>query len=316
MKVPYRKIGLFFLLLGVLLWIMNLWLDKEIYPHWPLQYEEAFRPRVNAEVILMGASHTTHGIHPKYLEKDGLRVFNFAYNGASPAFNLRWYRTVFRPHSRKPSCVIYGVHWVMFDDQFLQRRFEQDSKYFPARLFLKEIRHFDTFKTLLLNRFALIRERKQILPRLLKKKSSREVYPVSQYYHGYIPFETKRDLDQKDKANPRIDPVQVGAFEALLDEFQRDRINVLFVMMPDYIPGRESDSLRDCTALIKRISERRKIPFIDYESDRVTEINYNRDYYVDWAHLNTRGSEAFSKQLRSDFETSGFYPYCSKTPGG
>jgi hypothetical protein len=302
MKVPYRKLFLFLVILIAILSLMNLWMDKEIYPHFPLQYDEAFHPRVKADVIIMGSSHATHGVHPGYLEMDHLKVFNFAFNGASPLFNLNWYQKVFRPNYPKPSCVIYGVHWVMFDGQFLQRKFEQDSKYFPFRFFLKECQDLRGFSTLLLNRFAFIRERRQILPRIFKRKREREVYPLSRYYHGYIPFETRRDLDKKDLANPRIESDQLKAFEELLNEFEQDRIKVIFVEIPDYIPGRDSSTLEKNMELIQKIAKGRNIPFLNYETERVTEINYNPNFYVDWAHLNGKGSEAFSKMLRSDFD--------------
>jgi len=312
MRIPYRKILLFTLLLIVILGLMNLWMDKETYPHFPLQYDEAFHPKVKADVIIMGASHATHGVHPGYLEIDHLKVFNFAFNGASPLFNLNWFQKVFKPNYPRPSCVIYGVHWVMFDGQFLQRKFEQDSKYFPFQFFLQEFRDLRSLGTLLLNRFAFIRERRQILPRLFKKKRQEEVYPVSRYYQGYIPFETRRDLEKKDLANPRIDPDQLKAFEALLSEFERDGIRVIFVEIPDYIPGRDSSTMERNMDLIQKIAKERSIPFLNYETERVTEINYNRDYYVDWAHLNGKGSEAFSKLLRDDFETQGLLKLLSK----
>ena len=316
MKVPYRKIFVFFLILVVILVLMNWWMDREIYPHWPLQYQEAFHPRIKADVIIMGASHATHGINPKYLERDSVKVFNFAYNGASPDFNLRWFKKVFKPNYQKPSCIIYGVHWVMFDDQLLQRKFEQDSKYFPFRFFVEEFRDLKSLKTLLLNRFAFIRERRQIMPRLFKKKWARDVYPVARYYQGYIPFETRRDLDQKDKVNPRISPDQLKAFEELLDEFEREKIHVIFVQIPDYIPARDSSTMVKNIELIKRIARERNIPFLDYDTERITEINYQQDYYADWAHLNGKGSETFSILLRNDFEARGFFKYFSKVQGG
>jgi hypothetical protein len=316
MRVPYRKILLFTFLLFVILGLMNLWMDKEIYPHFPLQYDEAFHPKVKADVIIMGASHATHGVHPGYLEIDHLKVFNFAFNGASPLFNLNWFQKVFKANYPRPSCVIYGVHWVMFDSQFLQRRFEQDSRYFPFRFFLTELKDVKGLSTLLLNRVAFIRERKQILPRLFKKKRENEVYPVSKYYQGYIPFETQRDLDKKDLANPKIDPDQLKAFEALLGEFERDGIKVVFVEIPDYIPGRDSSTMERNMELIQKIAKERNIPFLNYGTERVTEINYNREFYVDWAHLNGKGSEAFSKLLRSDFESGEFNKCFSKARGG
>jgi len=312
MKKPYRKIVSFSLILIAILFLMDRWMDKEIYPQWPLQYEEAFSPKVNADVILMGASQTAHGIDPRCLEKDNLKAFNFGYNGAGPVFNLKWYKKVFEPNYRKPACVVYGVHWIMFDDRYLRRQLEQDSKYFPLRFFLSEFRDVKTLKALILNRFAFIRERRQILPRIFKKKREREVFPVSRYYHGYIPFEARRDLDEKERVNPRVDPGELKAFEDLLDEFQRQRIGVIFVMIPDYIPGRDSDTIQTSINLIGKIAAERRIPLLDYENNRVTGINYNKDYYGDWTHLNEKGSEVFSKMLRDDFEAEGLFEYCRR----
>jgi len=301
-KVPLRKILLFVLILSVILFLMNLWMDREMNPHYPLQYEEAFYPKVKAEVIIMGASHATHGVHPRYIETDHLKVFNFAFNGASPVFNLNWYRKVFQPNYPKPSCIIYGVHWIMFDGQFLKRRLEQDSQYFPFQFFLNEIREFKSFKTLLLNRLAFIRERKQIMARLFKRKRQKELYDVSKYYHGYIPYEAERDLSKKDIISPAVDPNQLNAFEELLNEFERKKIKVVFVQVPGYIPGRNSSTLTRNMELIQNIAAERNIPFFNYETEKVTKINYNREYYADWAHLNGKGSEAFSALLRKDLE--------------
>ena len=302
MKVPFRKILLFVLILFVILFLMDLWMDREMNPHYPLQYEEAFHPKVKADVIIMGASHATHGVHPKYLETDHLKVFNFAFNGANPVFNLNWYRKVFQANYPKPSCVIYGVHWVMFDGQFLQRRLEQDSQYFPFQFFLSEFQDLRSLKTLLLNRLAFIRERKQIMARLFKRKRQKELYAVSKYYHGYIPYEAERDLNKKDIISPMIDPKQLNAFEELLNEFEREKIKVVFVQIPGYIPGRDSSTLARNIAFIQRIARERNIPFYNYETETVTEINYNKEYFADWAHLNGKGSEAFSKLLKKDLE--------------
>ena len=143
------------------------------------------------------------------------------------------------------------------------------------------------------------------MPRIFKKRQSGDVYPVSRYYRGYIPFEARRDLDQKDRVDPKIEPGQLKAFEELLNEFQREGIRVIFIQIPDYIPGRDSATIEKNMSLIRKIAEARKIPFFNYQADKATEINYTRAYYVDWAHLNGRGSEAFSTLLRNDFEDQG-----------
>ncbi len=295
--------ALFVLGLLLILILIDHWMDHEFYPHWPLQYHEVFHPKVNADVIILGASHATHGIHPRYLESDHLKIFNFSMNGASPSFNLKWYKKIFQRHYKKPSHIIYGVHWVMFDSQFLKRRFEQDSKYFPFRFFVKEMRDLKTLKALLLNRFAFIRERKQLVPRLVElfKKKHREVYPKSKYYQGYIPFETKRDLT-KVVVNPKIEEFQLSAFEELLNEFERQGIKVIFVQVPGYLYGVDSSMLLENTKLLKKIAEERKIPFLDYETERKTAINTNAAFFSDSAHLNGKGSEAFSKLLKKDLD--------------
>jgi hypothetical protein len=49
MTLPYRKILLFLFILVAILFLMNLWMDKETYPHFALQYREAFDPKVKAD---------------------------------------------------------------------------------------------------------------------------------------------------------------------------------------------------------------------------------------------------------------------------
>jgi hypothetical protein len=301
MKIPYRKVFLFGLILVVLLFLMDRWMDREFYPHYPLQYDEVFHPKVNANVIILGASHATHGINPKHLESEGSRIYNFAMNGASSSFTLNWYKKIFQRHYKKPSHILYGVHWTMFDSQLLTRRLEQDSKYFPFSFFVEEMGNPKTLKALLLNRFSLIRERKQLLSRVVQlfKEKHREVYIKSAYYQGFIPFETKRNLNAE-AVDPKVEQAQFNAFEELLNEFEREGIKVIFVQVPEYLYGIDSSTLSKNTNLLKKIAEERKIPFLNYETERRTAINTNRDFFSDAAHLNGKGSEAFTKLLKHD----------------
>lgn len=299
MRTVLRKGGLFVAILLLILILMDRWMDRELYPHYPLQYEEVFSPRVNADVIILGASHATHGINPRHLESENLKVFNFALNGAGPVFYWNWYQNIFSYYYRKPWCILYAVHWIMFDDHLLWRRLEVDSKYFPTRFLLKALWNHDTWKPLLLTRFAFIRERKQLAGRLFGKKY-RPVYPLSQYYRGFIPFETSRNLDKRDVVNLQNKSTEIEAFEKLLDEFQKDGIKVVFVQVPGYLPGRDLANISEVMRLLHQIAEKRHIPFLDYETERISEINTDRTLFSDVAHLNGKGSEAFSKLLAKD----------------
>ena len=138
MKSGARKKVLFFVILIVILFLINYWMGRELTPHNPLQYHEVFHPEVKANLIILGASHTAHGINPKYLEANHFKVFNFSMDGAGPSFNLKWYEKIFQRYYPKPLYVIYGVHWGMFDENLFQRRFEQDSRYFPREFLFQE----------------------------------------------------------------------------------------------------------------------------------------------------------------------------------
>ena len=297
----FRKVALFLFPLLIVLILVNHWMDREYYPHYPLQYEEVFRPKVNADVIILGASHATHGINPKYLESDEYKVFNFALNGAPPTFNMEWYEKIFRRYYKKPRYVIYSVHWGMFDDHILRRQFEQDSQYFPLRFFVREMSDPKKLKMLLLNRFALFRQRKQLLPRLLKKER-REVFVLSKYYNGFIPYETTRNLSKEEVIYPKNSPAQVNAFLKLLDTFERDNIKVIFVQVPGYHPGYDQKMISKSVQLLKKMADERKIPFLDYGLERISAINYEGDFFSDVGHLNEKGSETFSELLKKDLE--------------
>jgi hypothetical protein len=275
-------------------------MDREFYPHYPLQYEEVFSPKVNADLIILGASHATHGINPRYLEVNHLKVYNFSLNGAGPLFNLKWYRKIFRHTYRKPFYVIYGVHWGMFDEGLLQRKLEQDSKYFPLPFLFEEFDDFNTLKTLILNRFAFIRSRKQLAQRLFKKSS--DVYILPKYYHGFIPYERRGNLEKKRDVKPKNNNDQIKAFKELLNDFEKEKIGIIFVQVPGYLPARDPLNIEESMHLLNKIAEERKILFLDYDTKKITSINTDPTMFSDWVHLNEKGSDAFSKLLRGDLD--------------
>ena len=299
-RIRLKKKVLFLSILAVILVLMNYWLDRELNPHYPLQYGEVFHPKVSANMIILGASHATHGINPRYLEKDHLKVFNFSLNGAGPSFNLKWYRKIFQPNYPKPLYVIYGVHWGMFDENLLKRTFEHDSKYFPNQFLFYEFSDLEALRTLVMNRFAFIRERKQLSDRLFRRH--REVYLLSKYYNGFIPYERRGGLDRKRDVKPKNSRAQIRAFEELLDEFEKNRIQTIFVQIPGYLPARHDANILESMQLLNKIAEDRKILFLDYDTKKITNINTDPSMFSDWVHLNGKGSDAFSRLLKSDLD--------------
>jgi hypothetical protein len=188
----------------------------------------------------------------------------------------------------------------MFDESWLKRTFEQDSKYFSYHLLFNEFGNLKALKTLILNRFAFIRERRQLTNRLFGKH--REVYLLSRYYNGFIPYVRRGGLDKKRDVKPKNSRAQIIAFEELLDEFEKDKIQVIFVEVPGYLPEREGANISESMELLHKISEERGIFFLDYETKRITNINTDPSMFSDWVHLNEKGSDAFSRLLKSDLD--------------
>ncbi len=306
MKFGLRKKVLFFFIFFVLLFLINLWMGRESNPQRPLQYIEVFRPKVKANVVIFGASNTAHGINPKYLEEGHFRVYNFSMDAAGPSFNLKWYKKIFQLYYPKPFCVIYGVHWGMFDENFAQRRFEQDSKYFPGEFLFREflgakgLDDLERVKTLFLNRFGIFRERKKLANRLFRGEGN--VYVLSGFYNGFIPYEREGGLDKKRDITAKNSEAQIKAFEELLDEFEKNGIEVIFVEVPGYLPARNPSNIEEGNRLINKIAEKRKIHFLDYDTRKITNINTDPSMFSDWIHLNEKGSDAFSKLLKGDLE--------------
>jgi hypothetical protein len=307
MKSNARRKMFFFIILAAILFLINFWMGREVTPHNPLQYREVFHPEVKANLIILGASHTAHGINPKYFEVDHFKVFNFSMDGAGPSFVLKWYEKIFQRYYPKPICVIYGVHWGMFDENLFQRRFEQDSRYFPREFLFQEflnsegLSNLGGIKTLVLNRFAIFRGRKQLAERLFRGTS--DVFVLSRYYNGFVPYERKGRPDKKRDIKPRISQAQTKAFETLLDEFEKSKIGVIFVQVPGYLPARNASNIEESMQLLNKIAEERKIPFLDYDTKRITNINTDPSMFSDWVHLNEKGSDAFSKLLGTDIDS-------------
>jgi lysophospholipase L1-like esterase len=129
------------------------------------------------------------------------------------------------------------------------------------------------------------------------------VVVLSKYYNGFIPYERKGGLDKKKDITPKNSEAQIKAFEELLDEFEKSKIQVILVQVPGYLPARDSSNIEESMKLINKIVEKRRILFVDYDTKRITNINTDPSMFSDWIHLNEKGSDAFSKLLKGDIES-------------
>lgn len=120
------------------------------------------------------------------------------------------------------------------------------------------------------------------------------------FYKGYIPWEANFTGHNAGNAGTSYKPEEKKSFISLLDQFEEDGIPVVFVMAPEYLPGRNAPQFERMLEIISEIATERNIPFLNYNTDLVSEINYDYTCYSDWGHLNDKGAHLFSQNLYGD----------------
>ncbi len=122
------------------------------------------------------------------------------------------------------------------------------------------------------------------------------------YYKGYITWEAYFDGGTRSQ-NYNEHPGEWEAFVRLVEQFQKDGIEVIMIQVPEYVPGRRVPGKRDIEAneRLEDFAWEHDIPFINYNAEE-SELNSNPDYFSDWGHMNEIGSTNFSKILIKDLE--------------
>lgn len=299
------KIIVFAIVTFVVLLALNNWVHHAVYKtdYYGRQYRELTMGKNDADNVIIGTSHLTHGLQPAILNKSGHRFYNFALDGANPTYYLNWYTQLFKNHYKKPKYLILGVEWFFFDSKWLWRRYEQDSEYFPAELYRKHI--FDKkYDQMMLNidRYPVLKYRRTLLKELFDRDTFS--YPAEQYKMGFIPYRVEYpNIVNFDPQNVWVDTVQKRDFEHLLKLFKADGIQVILLISPTYNTDAEKHRNLDVYTYFDSIAKARNLPLLNYNTGRRSHINSNPAYYADGGHLNYLGSFAFSKLLLKDLKT-------------
>jgi len=290
-----KRFSLLLILLLIILEITNFIFSRIMTTHYRPTYKELFTPSVCAETVIFGSSSSVHGINPKYLDRDFNRFFNFSFNGTNPEFYYKWYTHIFRKYYPRPSCIIYAINWYMFDDDWMSRKFEDDAEFWPFKLFISELFNNNNRKRILLTRFPILKYH----DRFIKMSFKEPRIVIEKYYHGYVPIIKRPELSFRIvKATDR--EKQKTFFEKLLKEFKRDSIPVVAIQMPEYLPGRDNKDQN--RKFFIDIFSKYNFPYLDYNGDRITEINYDSTAFLDWGHLSEAGAIKFSKMLGNQLQ--------------
>lgn len=122
------------------------------------------------------------------------------------------------------------------------------------------------------------------------------------FYKGFVPWEANFSGHNAGTVRTTAFQVEKDAFVALVEQFQAEGIPIVFVMAPEYLPGRNAPQFDELTDEIALVASLKGIPFLNYNRELVSEINGDYTNYSDWGHLNNKGAQAFSKMLYDDLK--------------
>jgi hypothetical protein len=248
----------------------------------------------NADIYIMGSSRALGGF--PFSEIEGLKVFNYGRSGSNPKYHYQLYADFIKPNfKKKPKYIIYEIDWFSFDERSLQNTIEIDFSYMPKEIFLKHIiNNISELDKSVINRFYVL------------KANKKDFSHIKQLF----PTKTK-SLDKENKPSNKIncDPElgdtgkivddQLFYFLKLVTEIRKDGIDLILVQVPEHRPLRNSKQIDYNNAFITYLADYNNIKFFNY--NKVPNyINYNKNYFIDWTHLNETGRKEFSKYIIND----------------
>ncbi|MBF0449796.1 MAG: hypothetical protein HQK75_03765 [Candidatus Magnetomorum sp.] len=251
--------------------------------------------------IIMGTSHATHGVRPSYINLPEMIGYNFALNGSNPEFYYKWYTQLFKKTYVKPEFIIFCIEWFLFDEKKLWRRYEQDSEYFPFHIFIDNLLDDKAYdiKMLLLNRFPFTKHKKASDLVYLVHHKPNTRFPLDEFDRGFIPYESGKHPNSVEDIKELISLKQLIFFVKLIDLLVNEGNKLIFVNLPEYGHIKKYENVISFD-IFNEISNNHGIPMLNYNIDKRTDINQQRDNYSDWEHLNSKGSKEFSTVLRRD----------------
>jgi len=259
-----------------------------------MKYRDVFVKIPDAKVFIFGNSRTAYGIIPSLLEIPGHPVYNYSFSGANVSFNDRLFRKYLLKYQKKPAIILCGVTWYMFDSKWPARSISQDYAYFPWI----DLFHFPPN---FYERLHLAHQR-DVLNKIFKKNDNKDSnIMIDQYDKGFVPLDGE-DVDPKIIVKYKVynSEKEVAKFDELVRAIKGENIKVLFVEMPEYTPGIQSENMAPNRLLLENIAKTNGVPYMNYNKEYMTDMNIDRSNFVDWQHLSYRGAIRFSKMLSRD----------------
>ena len=302
MRSFHKNLILFSVLLFAILVVVEVLLSRNLQSHVSLKYDEIYNPKVKADIVILGNSHAGLGVNPRVMKEDSDSIYNFAFGGCNSLYYRIWYEYVFKENYPKPEYVIYAVDWLMFDSTLANRSFDVDIRFMPVDVLVKVLLKEEHVgkKNLVFNRFNLIAKQRKLQHIFYQEEKFNPV----EFYHGYVPLEPKRlhGMVKSPKESP-MSKIGMREFDRLLDDLEKDGIQIIFVNIPEYIPAWNTNDIEARFYYLDSVAASRSIPYLKYNHELKTDFNEDTTNFRDWIHLTEKGANVFSERLSKDLES-------------
>lgn len=248
----------------------------------------------NADIYIMGSSRAVRGF--QFSEINGLKAFNYGRAGSNPKYHYQLYVDFIKPNwKKKPKYIIYEIDWFSFDERSLKNNIEIDFSYMPNHIFINYlIKNPNEIDKSIVNRFYTFKANQKDFSHLKYLFSTNNKYSSDSNKK-----QTDNIVNAKLGDSGLIDDVQLYYLLKLISAIKQDGIKLIFVQIPEFRPLKNSAQINHNNSFITYIANLYNVDFINYNKS-LNYINYNKDYYVDFTHLNNNGLKEFSKYLVND----------------
>ncbi|MES2518275.1 MAG: hypothetical protein V4585_09225 [Bacteroidota bacterium] len=275
-------------------------------------WNDLYSSKINADLLIMGSSRAAFHISPKIIDSTlSLNSYNLGLSAWH--FDMQYARfKMYLQHNRMPKYIIHNVDVYGFSKRADVADSEQFLPYIQDTILQKTIRghkgEFDIYQ----RNIPLLKYRNQqkiAFEGIFTFLNFTNFYDTTTKYKGYRgnDFAWNKDFERFKKRYPKgakytFDKEVKRQFIEYLAFCKREKIKVFLVYAPEYYEVQpfyknKYELIKLCTESAKKYD----CEFLDYSKN---SLCYNRKYFYNSQHLNTKGSELFSLDLGEKLRNS------------
>ena len=267
------------------------------------EWNEIYDGNINADIIIQGSSRAWRQLNPKTIENSTKKsVYNLGMDGYHfPMQECRY--DVYRVKNKKPKYIIQILdHFTLTKRANLFNK-HQFLPYIKDSIIQNKTSEYEGFSWSDYNiPFFCYFGSKEITFAGLAEFTNLKKFK-SNKYNGFGSNDKSWEpgFDKEKKQNPagkrmigRMDVFK--ELNSFIEAGKEENIELILIYPPDYVEFQSYITNRDSImSAYNYLANRNDITFIDFSSD--TSLCGNKDYFYNPTHLNTRGSEIFSKKV-------------------